>query len=217
VTTNRHHAAGRAILKAIAKGRFGAALLTADVGRKELLENEELDHLEWQLPHDLIPPHKIAEAGFAWPSRPDGMLLINSKGRASKVPVSRETVMKLVEIKYCVDRAPDVQLQEARVQHDALVKLLADGWQCTVELHVILLGTGGTIYSGMASTLKLLGVEGHAYAALAQGLNLLAVEYVDKALNFRWAQLKQRCRESGQVSQTGHKHYHKARKRRKNQ
>jgi hypothetical protein len=180
----RHHAAGRMILKAISKGALGAALVMADLGNKQNMEEDQLSALS-RLPLWLAPPDVQMDqdrlARFLR-MKPDGVVVVN----AQKHRVCRETVIHVIELKYCSDTMPELQQGRAEAQHIALMAELKL-WGCTVHLHVILLGAGGSIYSTLKNTVKMLGVEGREYQTLANNLHCLAAEYAEKAMALRFA------------------------------
>jgi hypothetical protein len=199
----RHHAAGRAILKAVAKGRLGAALHCADVGRKELMDQEDMGNLSWGLPTWLTPVDADLAAVHWPPSRPDGLIVILEKGRSR---LTSQAKIVLIELKYCLDRDRQPQRTAALEQHAELSRLLVQWWGCEVRTQVILLGTGGTIFTvDTEDALEDLGVTGAALTTLLNKLNRIAVEYVEKALKYRWSRsLTGRRGDNGGNHSTGH-------------
>ena len=61
-----------------------------------------------------------------------------------------QRVIHLVEIKYCEDTRPQIQLNTAKEQRKDIYNILQGA---SDTLHIILLGVGGTIYN--THTLKL--------------------------------------------------------------
>jgi hypothetical protein len=187
----RHNAAGRLILKAIATGQYGASLLAADVGRRELMETEGLRDLAWGLPAWLKPPEELHTP---WPSRPDGTLILAKNNCERDVhllttqQVTQDSSILLLEIKYCADYKQQEKVLACVEQHRLTVQLLK-GWYpgAKVEVVPLVLGTGGSIFTDFKRQMERLGVKGNAYTKLANKLNDSAAEYVDRAMKARWA------------------------------
>jgi hypothetical protein len=207
IDAQRHNAAGRIILKAVAQGRHGASLYAADVGRKELMEAEGLEALPRGLPN-FLKPAKCKEQ--KWPSRPDGVLVLR-RGRGTagdtsdigmvavdslgNVIIDSKSVVLLIEVKYCADYKCREKLAECEKQHAETMAMIASWWGCEVKLHSVVLGVGGSIFRTLKATMKELGVTGNAYRSMAHKLNMSAAEYVEKAMQFRWARVQ--CAQPG--------------------
>jgi hypothetical protein len=189
VGANRHHAAGRRIVRAIYKGAKGAALVMADVGRKELLEQDGLGHLPHTIPDWILPPSirdQEERMRLKQKFKPDALMVLGPSNNA----MCKDSIVYVIELKYCQDTDPTQQECRAQCQHADLMSHLIEWWGCKVQLIPLMLGVGGTIYSEMQAKFVLLGVEGAAYNNLAQTLNALAAEYVEKAMLCRFANIQ---------------------------
>jgi hypothetical protein len=184
----RHHAAGRLLLKAVSRGALGAALVMADVGSRDKMRDAGL-LTEPSLPRWTFPDHLHPEMiqHYSKKLKPDGMVIVCEKGYTNKMTAG--AVVHVIELKYCSDTQPEKQQGRADTQHAELIGLLKTWWSCTVHMHVILLGVGGTIYANLEQTMRMLGVDGHAFERLATDLNMNAIQYIEKAILFRRAQL----------------------------
>jgi hypothetical protein len=192
----RHNTAGRLIMKAIATGLYGTSLYAADVGRKDLMDQEDLEHLDWGLPDWL---KKKGQEHTKWPSRPDGLMILNAKNDGDAVvdglmpQVKTDSAILLLEVKYCADYKRMEKIADCIEQHRATVALLKQWYPLArIEVCPLVLGTGGSIYLDFKRRMEMLGVKGNAYRLLANKLNANAAVFVDKAMKFRWASMRSR-------------------------
>jgi len=149
VYTERHNRAGRIFLRAISKGSRGNDLVMADVGRAEKCLADGAPSFKCNhIPRSLIPCPKHASreeqlqhAAMLRKLKPDALMV--STGRRKT-----DTLIQIVEIKYCIDTKPEEQLQRAREQHQELIlKLIAQGYLAhNITIIPLLIGVSGTIY-----------------------------------------------------------------------
>jgi hypothetical protein len=153
MVTDRHNAAGLAILRAIRGGSRGACVVAADVGALP----PSLSHLPRALP-----------APLAVHSRPDLVL---------RVPGSRSRADEYicVELKYCCDYRPAAQLGRAHSQHTALYASLAQAGHKVTPV-VIMLGVAGTVFTSLFQDAQAhLGLTHTQARSLGRTLHCLAV------------------------------------------
>jgi hypothetical protein len=87
---------------------------------------------------------KLRETGST-PAAPPATSTATNPGQHRPTDLSKpRRDIHLVEIKYCEDSRPQIQLNSAKEQHKDLCNILQGA---SVTLHVILLGVGGTIYN----------------------------------------------------------------------
>jgi hypothetical protein len=140
----RHHKAGRIILKAILKGEKAAEVAYADVGSKEHCSKEGIPMTDSR--HNIRIPNRM--------SRPDIILAHKSKENNSQT-----TSIILAEIKFCRDTDTQQQLRQATTQHTKLQQHLQKRHGCSVRVEPILLGASGAIYERRTrAALETLGV-----------------------------------------------------------
>jgi ribonuclease HI len=185
IGAERHHKLGRIIMKAIARGSKGATLVMADVGRKELLKVDGLDHLpcrlpDWLIPGSVIDPAKRMKLKSSF--RPDGLMVTKSMHGC----LDESSHIHIIELKCCRDSDRSHQEARAEGQHEQLAEFLAESWGCQVQLVPIMIGVGGTVYNTLKAQLLELGVAPTQYKAIAIALNHTAVQYVTKAMSYRW-------------------------------
>jgi hypothetical protein len=116
--TARHHGLGRILAKAVLRGRHGAAVKMADIGRKEKRVQDGLPaRLGSSVPTYLLPKGLTEkQARDARQMKPDLLLVRKDKKSGSRL-------VQIVEFKYCKDTDPTNQEQRARQQHRKLAKL----------------------------------------------------------------------------------------------
>lgn len=132
---------------------------------------------QWMLPdYDdalllLFRPDILLIAGLPTAAAPTSVLLLPAL-RA----IQARCVVHLVELTYTHDSCYDATLLRKRVQHATLVLTLRTaGWTVHAPVHVVLLGTYGTIFSLITPVLRHLGVTGHLVAPLLRTLHVHAV------------------------------------------
>jgi len=91
----------------------------------------------------------------------------------------------LIEIKYCEDTRPQIQLSAAQEQHKGLCKILQ---RASVTLHIIILGVGGTIdNTHTLKAFKKLGLDSQRVKKLASKLHVHSVDFAAKLVHTRRA------------------------------
>ena len=185
MVTERHNEAGRRICKAISQGAMGKHMVSMDVGSTQKLQEAGVAlALPRQAPAWLMSPadwNTVKAANDGKASVPDAVLVMH-KDHATGTPwdPNRDSPaaaeVRLVEIKYCRDTQPEDQLARATKQHHALMAHLRSKGFSSVSLHTILLGVGGTVYTGYTQQPLLdLGVSRPACTSLLSKLHKHAV------------------------------------------
>ena len=140
----------------------------------------------WMLPHyagnrDLFRPDILLIAGLPTALAPTAPLL--ARDLAS---LQTRCVVHLVELTYTHDSVYSVTLLRKQAQHALLVQALtAAGWTVHAPVHVVLLGTYGTIFSLISPVLRHLGVTNHAVPSLLARLHDHAVTTAHAILTTR--------------------------------
>ena len=150
----RHHAAGRLIMKAISKGAKGNNICFMDVGSTDKLATARVDtQQQRELPQEigeLITRHCTTTNNSTYRrSVPDAVLISNWEDW----PQEKRSDIILLEIKYCRDTDPGPQRDRALKQHQALLQHLQAHGYNKARIVPILLGVSGTIYSDLKQTL----------------------------------------------------------------
>jgi ribonuclease HI len=169
--TERHHKAGRIILKAILKGEKAAEAAYADVGSAANLAKDEVPDIDNR--HNLrLPPTS---------SRPD-IILVSTTQRQQRHISS----ITLVEIKYCRDSDLTPQLENAISQHQALSTQLQQTHKCSIQTLPILLGVSGAVYSTYtAQALQQLGIRGSLLKTTLRRLHTQAIQSLGSIVSTR--------------------------------
>ena len=169
--TERHNYTFRPLVKAVLQGRYGAADIVTDLGSRDKLTadgivNTNLRHV----PMYLLPPGTTADAAKRL-SRPD--ILIAMKNQSTK-----KWKVILVECKYCRDTSPEDRRESAMEQDKTLSSDYLHKSEIveSVELVVILVGVGGTIYKSMIKDLEKLGIEQTPGERVAKEIHLRVVD-----------------------------------------
>lgn len=73
------------------------------------------------------------------------------------VSVKQSAVIHVVEVGYGPDTRFLAKVEQKELQHELLIKALTDsGWKC--QLHILILGGGGTLFGKTTQSLQHLGV-----------------------------------------------------------
>ena len=183
----RHHRAGRLLLKAIARGTRGACIMSADLGSKESCQEDGVRHYPTlaSVISNLLSERE--RRALSRDSVPDIVM--------RTIEGNTETI-HLVELKYTRDNAPEDAAEAAAHQHEALALAIQRSettprhTKRKVEMHKIILGMGGSIYTELEGTLHKLGVERTAAANLMRALNTHAVRSLKEIWTTRQRMLK---------------------------
>jgi ribonuclease HI len=189
--TERHHRAGRAILKTIARGAQGGCIVSADLGSEDNCQADGVKHyptLAQALPRLMSEQERRALPRW---SVPDIVM------HTTDEKTGRETI-HLVELKYCRDNAPEDVAQAAQNQHAGLMQAIRTSQTARPHahrsgvLHKFALGVGGSVYQDMEASLRTLGVDRAAAADLLRTLNAHAVRSLKEIWATRQRTLKAR-------------------------
>ena len=175
---NRHDKAVKAIQGAITKGEMGNCTIFMDAGAQaDLPVAVQAKRLpEWLRPATVTPE--------TWKKmRPDILLLPNLTDGATP-PQGTRHIIHIVEVGYCSDTNHEVKLMAKAQQHQQLVTALREA-NHTVHMHLITLGTTGTIRQDTLNTLRDLGVAGDHAPRLLRKLHANAIHYVSSITAMR--------------------------------
>ena len=175
---NRHDEAVKILQRAISKGSMGncttfmdagaAADLPADVQSKRLPD--------WLRPDTTTPT--------IWKKmRPDILILPTLTNGDTPTPGVKQTI-HIVEVGYCSDTNHEVKLLAKAQQHQQLAEALRAAGH-DVRMHLITLGTTGTIRQDTLNTVRDLGVEGDHAPRLLMKLHANAIHYVQSITAMR--------------------------------
>jgi ribonuclease HI len=183
--TERHHAAGTMILKAVRAGSRGTTVIQADVGSQEKQARSGLSPLPNDIPVKYLAAKKRDRATALADesrSRPDFTLYSEQQAEGAAT-----RTFTLVEIKYCTDTRPQDQLERATAQHQGLLQRLKQSAPNTeAKLVVILLGSAGYIYrTHTKEQLQGLGVTGPLLKSLMTNLHVQAIKSLTQIVNIR--------------------------------
>jgi len=169
--TERHHKAGRIILKAILKGERAAEVAYADVGSASNLSKDTVPDIDNR--HNLRLPQKS--------TRPDIILASTTQKQLGRI-----SSITLVEIKYCRDSDITPQLDRANSQHQALSAQLQHLHQCSTQTLPILLGVSGAVYNiYTAGALQQLGIRGNLLKTTLRRLHTQAIQSLGSIVSTR--------------------------------
>jgi ribonuclease HI len=175
--TNRHHALGRIVAKAVSKASRAADMCQADVGNTELMASAGICNTGHNIPRSLLPDALLAAHNTAR----------NSLSRPDITLASHDSIT-LVELKVCNDTDRSTQLQKAQTQHDTLVKLLKAANPTTqVRLLPIMIGATGTIYTDTKEALALLGLGTSAIEKTLNRLHTCVCQHLHSIVQTRRA------------------------------
>jgi ribonuclease HI len=183
--TERHHHTGRILLRAIAKGSMGGGLVMADVGSAEKCEQAGAPvlHLN-RVPLELLPALADGEdlpTGEKRKLQPDAMIVQQS-------PKKEDTVIYIIEFKYCRDTQPEGQLAKCAAQHETLVAKLAENGFNRENIHLvpILIGTSGTAYlQHTLKSMEQIGISAYHAKKCALKMSIQAVKYLHSIVKTR--------------------------------
>ena len=182
--TDRHHKAGRIILRALAQGRKGNdVLMAADVGSRQKLEEAGIGKVHTRVPPEIWmnnPPDPEPT------SRPDILMYRPPEG-------GNAGQIHIVELKYGRDTSMEHVQDLANSQHDALFnELHSRRRDCHVAKRVVTLGVGGTIYTSTMATLQELGVREGLLRTTCKQLHLHAIHSLKAIIEYRTVCIRKR-------------------------
>jgi hypothetical protein len=187
--------AARLVAKATLRGRKGAWVVLIDAGSEAKCKQDEIPvTLPHRIPADLLPstltePQKHA---LVHGSVPDILIY--------KPPHADDDQSKpdyyVVEIKYCRDTDPSLQLEKGVLQHKHLCDTLeqaaqqehgprqaddnGEGYANYVHHVPIMLGVAGTLYNSTETALQKIGINGTDLHKLLKALHRHAVNSLSK-------------------------------------
>jgi hypothetical protein len=180
---DRHNAAGRVILKALAThSTKRQSLLSTDCGAPHKWGHTSLHNrlttATLPCPQSLTKEQAAEHQTRLQTSRPD-ITLISNKLQKDK---NKQTIT-LVELKFCHDTNHTRQLNEARTQHGLLQNYLNQTLGYEVNICPILVGTAGTIFTDHTlNSLRRLGLPRLTARRVCKDLHLIAVHHLHKIL-----------------------------------
>lgn len=177
--TERHHAVGRVMAKAIANGRKGGLLVMADVGSTDShAGNRPYDSsLPPWLVKDLEDQHPGIQAARKY--RPDILLIERPSGPGTIWEPGMEVFIG--ELKVCQDTRPEDAWHRAQEQHKEFAAALQavckrHHYHLTVTIVPVLVGAAGTVYQEYTlDSLKTLGVVDELHDTVRKMRNLAVV------------------------------------------
>jgi len=146
---------------------------------------------DWVFPNGAASPARNT-------SRPDALFVRHIPGRQAhldptKIP-PQDRDIHLVELKFCSDTNPVNTLERAQTQHSHIINRLKtrslrnSNRNNRVNLHIILIGVGGTIYNKYTITpLINLGLTKQKAESLASQLSVHAIQRLSNIINTRHA------------------------------
>ena len=175
----RHNAAARHIMKAVADGQLGGALIMADVGNAEKMAEAGF-HTKpaARIPETVLPGIDAVTRNSL---KPDGLLVSNITQ-----PIPQRKV-HIIEIKYAADTNTNKQETRAQEQHNNLENILQAAGYSPNHLfqNTLVIGVGGTRYTENLTTLTALGVsESQAEKTLTK-IHLTSVQWLHKIYCFK--------------------------------
>ena len=154
--THRHNTIGRILLRAISRGRKGAFVIQMDLGSDTHCRDDHLVPLPHRIPPEALPeslPPDVKDA-IRKHSIPDAFLY-------KPATATEMAEYWIVEIKFCRDTDRAGKLEQAREQHRELFKTLcAARTGARIHYMPLIIGVGGSIYTGTVHQLTKLGVNG---------------------------------------------------------
>jgi len=201
----RHNTASVLIVQGLQKGPCGPNQIAyTDVGSADKQSEQGLDlrnTANKTLPSWLLP--KLTAHALKAFSRPDAILFLPSTVCSSRVTTRNPNFQQLannkklnpnqwevhlIEFKFCENTRPDPQLQKAKAQHSMLMANLNRQGYREVKLHVILVGTMGTIYKDYTDKpLADLSLDHHKITNLTHKLNEHFIRYASALIKTRYA------------------------------
>jgi hypothetical protein len=170
--TERHNHIGRILLRAIAKGHFGAHIIATDLGSQDKSTVQGAPHMPFhQIPVELksilLSPPLPGETR----SKPDAIILLPPDCNA---PDKRPTLI-LLEFKTCRCTDPNHQLLRSKEQHQRLIARLSASYK--VSFVPVLIGHSGTIYTKHTlHSMEQLGIDAVAAKKYASKMHIAAVK-----------------------------------------
>jgi hypothetical protein len=197
MVTERHNKAARLIAKATLRGRKGAWVVMIDAGSEAKCKQDEMPRsLPHRIPTELLPQALTEEQKrvLVTGSIPD-MFIYRPPGDSDDSDTGPPEY-HIVEIKYCRDTDPTLQLEKGVLQHQRLRDTLElavqskygpregdanDEGHTNYVHHVpVMLGVAGTIYNSTEKALETIGVNGTDLHKLLKALHLHAVTSLAK-------------------------------------
>ena len=169
--TERHNTIGRILLRAIAKGCYGACIIATDLGSASKSDDNGAPHVPYNtLPPDLqsilTSPHLPGETR----SKPDAIIMIPPEQHTTD---QRPTLL-LLEFKTCRCTDPDPQLTHCQQQHQRLIERLSASYKVT--LIPVLIGQSGAVYkTHTLNNMEQLGIDKEAAMKCASKMHLAAI------------------------------------------
>lgn len=184
----RHNAALLHVQACIHQGSLGGCFTIMDATSRSCLPvGVSSTRLPlWMLPRyagdrDLFRPDILLIAGLPTTLAPSAPMCASALAA-----LQTHCVVHIVELTYTHDSAYSSTLLRKHAQHVLLVQALTNaGWTVHAPVHVILLGTYGTIFSLISPVLRHLGVINHVVPSLLQRLHIHAVTTAHAMLTLR--------------------------------
>lgn len=187
----RHNGAARHILKAIADGQLGGALIMSDVGNaKKMAEAGFETRPATRIPQHILPQ---IEDTLRNSLRPDGLLVANA---GQPIP---ERKVYIIEVKYAADTDTENQESNANQQHEQLQQIMHQaGYDPdNITRANIILGVGGTIFKDNITTLDKLGVGKRAAEVTLTKVHRHSVKWLHKIFTYKFIRSKQNIPRQG--------------------
>jgi hypothetical protein len=170
--THRHNTIGRILLRAISRGRKGAFVIQMDLGSDTHCREDHLVPLPHRIPPEALPeslPPDVKDA-IRKHSIPDAFLYRPATATA-------QAEYWIVEIKFCRDTDRAGKLEQAREQHRELYKTLGAA-RTAARIHYmpLIIGVGGSIFTGTVNQLIKLGVNGRDLKTTVRTVHLKTTE-----------------------------------------
>lgn len=187
----RHNGAARHILKAVADGQLGGALIMSDVGNAEKMAEAGFA----ARPAPRIPAHILPEVENEMRNslRPDGLLVANVDQPTS------ERKVYIVEVKYAADTNTQNQESNADRQHDQLQEMMHQAGydpEKIVRANIIL-GVGGTIFKDNITTMGTLGVSKKEAEKTLTKVHRHSIKWLHNIFTYKLAKSKQNIPRQG--------------------
>ena len=179
--TERHNTIGRILLRAIAKGRYGACIIATDLGSASKSDDDGAPHVPYNtLPPDLqsiltnpLLPHETR-------SKPDAIIMIPPEQHI----IDQRPTLLLLEFKTCRCTDPNHQLTHCQQQHQRLTERLSASYN--VKLIPVLIGHSGAIYTKHTlQSMEQLGIDKEAALKCAGKMHIATVNQLHSIVQTR--------------------------------